>query len=373
MIKSSQISLPPKNAFLNPSFITLILMIVLVIGVILANGGDPLVLARIGTIYDPGDPQGTEGYDGQFVYYIARDPSPVRVAQYLDVPAYRYQRILLPLLGRALAFGSEKAIPWTLPVIGILSQFAGTWLLSLLLASWGVSRWYALIFGLWVGFGLAIRLDLPEPLAYALVAGATFNDIRGRRGLGWLLYGLALFAKEVTLIFVLASLVDKLSRKHWKDVWGLILVAILPFAIFQLWLWQVFGQTGLSSGGSMATSFELIPYMGLFRIGFYSPLYLIAMLIVFAPAILLPSVLGIWAAIKRWMAGDINVVVLSLFFNALAVAFLPFSTFRETGGLLRFSCGLILSTVLYCSRYRNTRILNYSFLWLVLNLFLVKS
>src|SRR3972149_374477 len=75
MIKSSQISLPPQNAFLNPSFITLILMIVLVIGVILANGGDPLVLARIGTIYDPGDSQGTEGYDGQFVYYIARDPS----------------------------------------------------------------------------------------------------------------------------------------------------------------------------------------------------------------------------------------------------------------------------------------------------------
>jgi len=373
MVKSLQFALSPKHIFLNPPFITLILMIALVAAVILANGGDPLALARIGTIYDLGDPQGTEGYDGQFVYYVARDPDPTRVARYLDVPAYRYQRILLPLLGRALAFGSLQAIPWTLAALGILSQFVGTWLVSLLLASWRVSRWYALIYGLWVGFGLAIRLVLPEPLAYALVAGAILSEIRGRRGLGWLLHGLALFAKEVAVIFVIASLVDKLTRRKWRDVGGLILVSVLPFAIFQFWLWQVFGQTGFGSGGAMATSFELIPYMGLFRIGFYSPLYLVAMLIVFAPSIIFPSVWGIVTTLKKWISGDINVVVFSLFFNALAIAFLPFSTFRETGGLLRFSCGLVLSAVLYCGYYRNRRILNYGFLWLVLNLFLVKS
>ncbi len=36
--------------------------------------------------------------------------------------------------------------------------------------------WYALIYGLWAGFTLAVRLDLPEPLAFALVAAALAGD-----------------------------------------------------------------------------------------------------------------------------------------------------------------------------------------------------
>ena len=123
----------------------------------------------------------------------------------------------------------------------------------------------------------------------------------------------------------------------------------------------------------MATSFEWIPYLGFFRIGYYSLFYLLSMMIVFGPAILLPSIWGIGASIKKWAGGEINVVVFGLFLNALAIAFLPFSTFRETGGLLRFACGLVLSTVLFCGYYRAKRILNYGFFWLVLNLFLFKS
>jgi hypothetical protein len=59
--------------------------------------------------------------------------------------------------------------------------------------------------------------------------------------------------------------------------------------------------------------------------------------------------------------------------NCLAIVFLPYSTFRETGGLLRFSCGLVLATLLFASRYQLRRVLNYSRLWLVLNVFLLKS
>jgi len=73
------------------------------------------------------------------------------------------------------------------------------------------------------------------------------------------------------------------------------------------------------------------------------------------------------------MVGDVNVVVLSLFFNALAIPFLPFSTYRETGGLLRFACGLVLAGLLYAARYRMKRLLNYSYLWILLNIFLLKS
>jgi hypothetical protein len=356
-----------------PAAITLLAMGLLVAYVLASNGGDPLALARLGDRYLLSDPQGSEGYDGQFVYYIAMTPEPKQVAAQLDVPAYRYQRILLPLLARAFSLGKPEAIPWVLVLIGITSQAAGTWLVARLLGTWGVNPAYALGYGLWVGFGLAVRLDLPEPLAYALVAGALLAELRARNWLSWGLFALALFAKEVTLPFVAAAGLAAVMEKRWRDAAGLSLVAVLPYTIFQTWLWAVFGSPGIGSGGAMATAFEIIPFMGLWRIGMESLVYLAAILIVFGPSIVLPSLWGIGAALKKIKEKQINVVVLSLLLNSLLIVFLPFSTFRETGGLTRFACGLVLAVLLFAARYRVKRVLNYSPLWLVLNLFLFKT
>jgi hypothetical protein len=358
---------------LAPALVTLVAMLLLVSLVLASEGGDPLTLARLGTQYSLGDPEGTQGYDGQFVYYIGRDLHPEAVARFLDVPAYRYQRILLPLVARLAAFGDPQRLPWTLVLLGILAQTAGTFLVAELLHLWDASRWHALVYGLWVGFALAVRLDLPEPLAFALVAGALLAGERKKYLLSWILYGMALFAKEVTIAFLLAAIGESLYTRRWKHLAGLMLFAGLPYLVFQGWLWVQFGQPGLGSGGAMATSFEWIPFMGLLRIGAYSPLYLGAMLVVFAPAAVLPSVWGIWASLKKMLQGDINVVVLALLVNALLIASLPFSTYRETGGLLRFMCGLVLAVLLFGARYHMPRLLRYCWLWLVLDIFLIKT
>jgi hypothetical protein len=341
--------------------------------VIYGAGGDPLALARLGTRYSQGIPGGSEGYDGQFVYYIARDPRPQAVAQYLDAPAYRYQRILLPVAARVLSAGNEQLLPWALAALGLFSQAAGVWAVGELLAGWGASRWYALAYGTFAGFVLALRLDLPEPLAYALAAGALLAGQRGHKGVSAVLYGLALFAKEVTVLFLAAQILADLLGRRWRDAARYLVISGLPYLVFQIWLWSVFGQPGLGSGGAMATPFEVIPLMGLIRIGFASLPYLAAMLLVFGPAVLLPAFWGLRSAIKRGFAGDLNVVVLVLLFNAALILFLPYSTFRETGGLLRFACGLVLATILFAGRYNIRRVLNYSFLWFALNAFLVKS
>jgi len=123
----------------------------------------------------------------------------------------------------------------------------------------------------------------------------------------------------------------------------------------------------------MATSFEWLPFMGLLRIGGESVAYLAAMLVVFGPAVVLPAVWGVWKSGQFWLTGQRNVIVLGLFINALTIAFVPYSTARETGGLLRFACGLVLAVLLFAARYRQRRALNYSLLWIVLNVFLLKS
>ena len=357
----------------QPALVTLIAMGLLVIMVIGRGRWDPLELARIGTYYSEGNPDGTQGYDGQFVYYIAREIHPENVARMLDVPAYRYQRILTPLITRILVFGHIEWIPWALPLLGLAAHAAGTWAVAGLLMNWGVSPWYALSYGFWVGFSLAIRLDLPEPFAYALIAGAFLAHERNKFIWSWILFGLAVFAKEVTILFVGAVILSYTFQQKWRSIIGLTLVGLIPFGMFQLWLYKVFGEFGIGSGGAMATPFELIPFMGFIRIIIASPMYGLAMLVVFGPAILFPAVWGIFLSVKKLNQGKTNMVVFSLLLNALAILLLPFSTFRETGGLLRFSCGLVLSVLLFSGYYQIRSALRYSYLWSVLNVFLLKS
>jgi hypothetical protein len=66
-----------------------------------------------------------------------------------------------------------------------------------------------------------------------------------------------------------------LWRKQWRFVIGITGVAVFPYVIFQIWLWKVFGGFGIGSGGALATSFEWIPLMGLWRIGEYSLILLL--------------------------------------------------------------------------------------------------
>lgn len=362
-----------KRFLISPTLITLLFATLLVLVVVARAEGDWLSLVRIGTLYAEGNPGGTEGYDGQFIFYIARNPDPEQVAPLLDVPAYRYQRILMPLFVRALAYGDERVLPVVMAWVGILSLAGGTWAVEQLFLSWGISRWYALVYGTWAGFLLALVVDLPEPLAYGLVAGGFLALVKGRKLLGWCLLSLSVFAKEVTMLFVAAGILAYLFQRRWRDALSLGLTSIIPFGLFQLWLWTTFGQPGIGSGGAMATPFEVIPFMGLLRIGEASQTYLLAMLLVFGPTIVLPAVWGIWQSARFWLAREQSVFTVALFINALVIAFTPFSTFRETGGIIRFASGLMLAVLLFAGCYRQRRALNYSVFWVVLNAILLKS
>lgn len=363
-----------QRGFLSPVGVTFLFATIIVAWVLVRSEGDALALVRIGTQFSEGIENGTEGYDGQFVYFIARDPNPESVAELLDAPAYRYQRILLPIIARLLSFGNETLLPWALIFIGVISHAGGTWAVVTLLEKWGINRWYGLVYGLWVGFVLAVRLDLPEPLAYGLVAFALLCNESGTKKLAWVFYGLAVFAKEVTFLFMAAQLVvDLLSGKR-RDALGLAMVAGVPFLVFQLWLWKIFGQAGLGSGGAMATPFELIPFMGLLRVAKYSNLYFWALVAVYTPFVIFPALWGLISSIKKWLVHkDVSVVIFGLMINTAIIPFIPFSTFREPGGMLRFTSGLVLAVLLYSARYNIKRGLNYSVFWIVLNAILLNE
>ncbi len=357
----------------SPLLVVFILNAVLALGMIFGpGGGDALYLARLGTRFSLGDPAGTSGYDGQFVYYIATDFSPEKVKDKLDVPAYRYQRILYPLLTRALCLGNFSCYPWMMIALNLISLVLGTWCLMEIFRRFSINPWYALLFGLWAGFTLALIVDLPEPMAYALVSAAVLFRLQKRAWVSTLLFGLALFTKEVTILFWIAAFLEDLLRRNVKNLALLTGLGLMPFILFQYWLWKVFGQPGIGSGGEMASGFEIIPLMGLWRIGEFSVLYLAGMFVVFGPTLILPAFWGIWQSIKCWWSKERNLFSFALFLNAVMLLFLPFSTFRETGGLIRLGSGLVVSLLYFCGRYRKVRVLNLLAITLVLNVFLFK-
>lgn len=341
------------------------------IAIVLRSHGDPLSLAMLGTRFSEGDPAGSEGYDGQFAYYIARDP--LDGCSRCDVPAYRLQRVLYPILARALALGWEPAIPFTLALLNVMALAAGTWLTEEILARYKMSRWYALTYGLYAGQLMAARLDLNEPLAYALVQAALLLLERDRWKSGVACFALAALAKETTLVFVAGYLLVLLARRQWGRLAGLSLGAGVPFAAWQVILKVWLGDWGVGSGGAGATGWEVLPFRGLWSVGAIDLKALAILALVMVPLAIIPTLLSLWTAGRDLWRGRWHPFTAILLANALVMLFLPQSTYREFLGMLRMTTGLVAATILYGAGRRSKRTLNYTLLWLTSLVFLTKD
>ncbi|MAS32500.1 MAG: hypothetical protein CL610_00750 [Anaerolineaceae bacterium] len=368
------------RSWLRPWSVTLIVSIVYLGVILAAHGGDPRIWSTTSADYqscdDPGyDPGNTPGggyIDGQITYFIARDLG--AAADCADVPAYRIQRILLPIAARLLALGSPALIPWTLVLINLTALVGATALLEDLLVQQHVSRWYALVYGLAAGNLLGLRLSTTEPLAFGLIVAAVWFGQRQRIGLLSLMLVLAAFAKEQTLVFAAGYVLHALWHRRWTDAVHIGLIVGVPFALWQLALYQWLGAFGVGSGGEAASGFEWIPFGGYLRIYTASgslAVFLVMSLLIF-PAAVLPTLVGLWRIMRDFVRRNLHPYSWLLLFNAAMMVTLPFTTYREPLGLLRVMMGLILSYLLYAAlRFRHTRALRYTFLWLVLNYYLL--
>jgi hypothetical protein len=362
--------MPASRTAIRPWHIVTISFLFYALLTIAQNNGDPLALVTIGTRFSEGNPQGTEGYDGQFAYYIARDPS--TAAQYIDVPAYRFQRILLPALGRLLALGQEPLLPWALLIVNLVALGVGTALMERLLTEHGASRWYALSYGLTIGTFGAARLTLAEPLAYALVLGGIVVLARRERWLwGAFLFALAALAKETTFLFAAGYVLYWLYERRWRVAVLFGIVVIAPFVLWQFVLYRWLGAFGIGSGGAMATSFEVIPFAGIIRIlteGGLGVFLVFGAIII--PFVLVPTAWGLWRCWRDLQAGGLVLYDFLLFTNAFIMLFVPFSTYREPLAILRFIVGLQIAVILYAAWKPAPRALRNTTIWIVTLMFI---
>jgi hypothetical protein len=353
--------------------VTVIVVIYLAV-IIGLSGGSPLSLAYI-----------AGGYDGQFAYQIARDPA--NGWRLCDVPAYRYQRILYPLLAWALALGRKELIPWTLPLINVAALAAGTTLTERFLLRREVSRWYALTYGLYAGQLLAARLDLAEPLSQAFIAAAVLLGDDEKWGWSAVCFALAVLSKETALVFAAGYGLYLLIRwekpgfseetrflRRWRTAIIFGTIVGLPFSAWQIVLKLWLGSFGVGPGGTGATGWEIIPLRGLWSMGAqFGLITLAAFALIMVPLAVIPALLSLWLGYGDLRQRGAHPVTLALLMNALMVMFVPQSTFREPAGMLRLLNGLVVATVLHTGLRRNKRGLRYTLLWLASNVFLLKE
>ena len=286
------------------------------------------------------EPRSETGYDGQFAYYLAARPE--HAEAFMDAPYLRYSRALHPIAARVLALGDEDAIPWTLLLINWLAAGAGTFFLASWLQARGLSRWYALLFGLFPGIFVGVQRDLTEPLAYALVTLGLLlydNPRRSRILAAGVAFGLAGLARQTTLLFpIVIGLWLSLAEGRRRDGLALLGLSVAPYLAYSIFLRVWLGS--VDDAGNLTS----IPFEGLFQGGWVGERQAVTLATVVVPALIALVVLlprgepfrsGAWLP---WLLLLANFLLSVVFFANLGT-----NTYTSMG---RLGTGMLLAAVM---------------------------
>ncbi len=191
------------------------------------------------------------GYDGQFYYRLALNPFTHRWSEYgirLDVPTYRQQRILMPLLAWIFSLGNPSAIPWLFLIINIAGVALLAWCSSRLAAPW----WSAAVW-LYPGWLLTLSRDCAEILEVSLLMATALALQRRRFALAAILGTLAVLAKETALLGIIGLTLMQLPAAFAPLIVPVAAHLTLKMLLFNVWQAQP----------SLGTGHFAIPFSGL--------------------------------------------------------------------------------------------------------------
>lgn len=284
------------------------------------------------------------GYDGRFAYAIAANPWGSTVD--LDQPELRYQRILYPLVVKVLSLGNRAPVPWMLLAVNLGASIAAAAALAQLLVRRGASPWLALVLILSLGFLLALRMDLLEPLALALSLWA-WQALENRRlALGAALLALGALAKEITIVFTLSWVLAAWFGGRRRAALGVLVTAMLPFAA---WLLAVRAWFGSSAETLAKTQLGWLPFAGLRDLA--DPVSRSVVLVwVIGPAILFGYLAArdLVRGLREPRSADAWLVIGS----AALISVLPQPSWVDPLAIIRFGLGLVAAVLLWSASSR---------------------
>jgi len=282
------------------------------------------------------------GYDGQQSYAIALDP--FGPAQGLDYPAYRYLRILYPLLARLLALGQPSLIPWTMLIVNLAAAGVSAGLLASLCEKRGVHPAWALVVFLSFNYLIVVRFDLTEPLALALALVGLWAYDRGRLPLAGIAFAAGALSREVTLAFPLTLALFCAVRGQWKRSFFLTAVSAGTYLLWGAVVWTWLSDTRLLPP-SLSPTFP--PLSGLMSLEPFESRVLVLLWAV------IPAMLGGGAALWDLLraparAGAESAWLLAA--NSGLIVLLPLASWVDPLAVLRLALGSLVAIVLWSAQ-----------------------
>ncbi len=205
------------------------------------------------------------GFDGTGFYRLALNPLTRDVYEHgivLDLPAFRHQRILYPVIVWAVSGGGRSsAVGWGLIAVNLASFAAIGWLGGALARRLGRSPWWGLTLAAYPGFAVSLGLDTAEIMAAALGLAALLALERERFVWASTLITAAMLTRETTLLFVigiaLACLVFRRpdARRIPAHVF---MTPLLGYLVWQLVLWWWWGTLPLRQGSGVDITLPLL-------------------------------------------------------------------------------------------------------------------
>lgn len=190
------------------------------------------------------------GHDGQIYYAIGLDLVGDEVGPLLDHAAYRYRRILSPMVASIGGVLDGWALLWGQLALGVASMAVAAGLVASMAVRAGRSHLLALAVVLNPGVWLSVQLLTPDAFALALMIAGLWGVSR-RRDSASTWFSLSGLAKDVNLATPIPLGV---SRRDWR-------VAVIPLGVlvaWMVWLSIQFGD-GFASRGNLG-----LPMVGLF-------------------------------------------------------------------------------------------------------------
>jgi hypothetical protein len=175
---------------------------------------------------------GSHGFDGQFYYLIAHDPSPSgALASAIDTPDLRYERILVPLLAYIAALGNPRAIAFSYAAVNLVFLFLGSWWIARTVALHGATPAWALAFLLIPAVPISLDRMTVDLALVALAAGAFYFWETHQLKKLFATLALMCLTRDTGAIVVLAFVAFFLARRKWKPA-AAALAAAIPFALW---------------------------------------------------------------------------------------------------------------------------------------------
>lgn len=183
------------------------------------------------------------GYDGQFYYRLAQNPFTLSYDDFgikFDIPSYRQQRIIYPLLTWVLSLPNKDLIPALLLAVNFVAILLIGFIGGYLAKSLNLHSLWGLVFVIHPGFPYTLSRDLTEILQALFLIATLFVINKSHFFLAAILLSLAILTRESALVLALSLVLTAKNR--------FFVIPIFVYLMWQLTLFTSWGQAPISLG-----------------------------------------------------------------------------------------------------------------------------